>query len=118
MFFHLDTEANLCLKFGTGIRFSLNLRMVFNYLFNFSECDISLNDRIDYLTRARVALQSSSNKTYNEEENELKDKLDVALIQEKIFKQLVKKDDTEKEREKQRELKKLNSQLFDITTVS
>ena len=83
-----------------------------------SECEINLNDRIDYLARARLALQStSSSKTYNEEENELKDKLDVATVQEKIFKQLFKKDEVDKEREKQKELKRLNSQLLDITAV-
>jgi hypothetical protein len=69
-------------------------------LSNYSECEINLNDRIDYLARARLALQSTSNKTYNEEENELKDKLDVATVQEKIFKQLLRKEDVEKEREK------------------
>ncbi len=84
---------------------------------NYSECEINLNDRIDYLARARLALQSTSNKTYNEEENELKDKLDVATVQEKIFKQLLRKEDVEKEREKQKELKRLNSQLLDITAV-
>ena len=87
-------------------------------LSNYSECEINLNDRIDYLARARLALQSTSNKTYNEEENELKDKLDVATVQEKIFKQLLRKEDVEKEREKQKELKRLNSQLLDITAVS
>jgi hypothetical protein len=86
-------------------------------LSNSSECEINLNDRIDYLARARLALQSTSNKTYNEEENELKDKLDVATVQEKIFKQLLRKEDVEKEREKQKELKRLNSQLLDITAV-
>jgi hypothetical protein len=86
-------------------------------LSNYSECEINLNDRIDYLARARLALQSTSNKTYNEEENELKDKLDVATVQEKIFKQLLRKEDVEKEREKQKELKRLNSQLLDITAV-
>jgi hypothetical protein len=86
-------------------------------LSNYSECEINLNDRIDYLARARLALQSTSNKTYNEEENELKDKLDVATVQEKIFKQLLRKEDVEKEREKQKELKRLNSQLLDIKAV-
>ena len=62
-------------------------------------------------------MQSTSNKTFNEEENELKDKLDVANVQEKILKQLLRKEDVEKEREKQKELKRLNSQLFDITNV-
>ena len=47
----------------------------------------------------------------------MKDKLDVALIQEKIYKQLLKKDDVDKNIEKERDAKRLNSELLDITTV-
>ncbi len=78
--------------------------------------DITLNDRINYLTHAIVALQSSLKVSYKEEENELKDKLDIALIQHDIYKQLC-KDVNPNDSTLNDALKLLNSQLFDITKV-
>jgi nuclear pore complex protein Nup155 len=78
--------------------------------------EIILNDRINYLTHAIVALQSSLKISYKEEESELKDKLDIALIQHDIYKQLCKEANSN-DATLTEALKLLNSQLFDITKV-
>lgn len=76
---------------------------------------MQLSERIGYLSRAILALNSSNKFSYKEEESELKDKLDVAMIQQKIFNTLVK---IEPKNDKIfNAIKQLDSQLFDITKV-
>jgi hypothetical protein len=109
----------------------------------YSETQISLKERVEYLTQAIVALNSSSNKLLREATNtttnttttttttnvkdeigELNDKKDVALLQEKIYDELTRllllqssnghNSSTELVQEA---LAQLDSQLYDITKV-
>lgn len=81
----------------------------------YNESPISLKERVHYLTQAIVALNSSSKQACKDEINELNDRKDVALIQEKIYDELLRLDpQTDSVRET---LQQLDSQLFDITKL-
>ena len=80
-----------------------------------SESQITLKERVEYLTQAIVALNSSSKSSVKDEISELNDKKDVALLQEKIYEELSK---VECRNEAiQEALIQLDSQLYDITKV-
>lgn len=82
----------------------------------YSESQISLKERVEYLAQAIVALNSTQKAPNKDELAELNDKKDVALLQEKIYIELSK---IEPRTEAiQEALNQLDSQLFDITKVS
>ncbi len=82
----------------------------------YCESQINLKERVEYLTQAIVALNSSSKTTIKDEIAELSDKKDVALLQEKIYEELYR---IEPRTEAiQDALVQLDSKLFDITKVT
>jgi nuclear pore complex protein Nup155 len=86
---------------------------------------ITLKERVEYLTQAIVSLNSSNNNkssSVKDEINELNDKKDVALLQEKIYEQLARiaqQDTTYRHNDGliQDALLQLDSQLYDITKL-
>ena len=82
----------------------------------YSESQISLKERVEYLTQAIVALNSTQKMAIKDEVSELNDKKDVALLQEKIYIELSQID--QRTDAIQDALIQLDSQLFDITKVS
>lgn len=82
----------------------------------YCESQISLKERVEYLTQAIVALNSSTKSSVKDEIAELNDKKDVALLQEKIFEELNRIEP--KNEAIQEAIIQLDSQLFDITKVS
>ena len=80
---------------------------------------ITLKERVEYLTQAIVALNSSaSSKTpVKDELAELADKKDVALLQERIYEQLRRVDAAQRNECVQEALAQLDSQLYDITRL-
>ena len=80
-----------------------------------SESQISLKERVEYLTQAIVALNSSSKLSVKDEISELNDKKDVALLQEKIYEELSRAEP--RNEAVQEALMQLDSQLYDITKV-
>ena len=82
----------------------------------YSESQITLKERVEYLAQAIVALNSIKKVSVKDELAELEDKKDVALLQEKIYIQL---SQIEPRTDLvQDALVQLDSQLFDITKVS
>jgi len=81
----------------------------------YCESQITLKERVEYLTQAIVALNSSSKSSSKDEISELTDKKDVAMLQEKIYQQLLaiepRTDNV------QEALIQLDSQLYDITKL-
>ena len=57
----------------------------FFIFFIISESQITLKERVEYLTQAIVALNSTQKVSVKDEVSELNDKKDVALLQEKIY---------------------------------
>ena len=87
------------------------------FTFIHSESQITLKERVEYLTQAIVALSSTTvrQQSLNDDIAELNDKKDVALLQEKIYNELsrvVPRTDLI-----QHALVQLDSQLFDITKL-
>jgi hypothetical protein len=82
----------------------------------YSECPISLKERVEYLTQAIVALNSTHKSAAKDEITELNDKKDVALLQEKIYREISMTD--QQATLKEEALQQLDSQLFDITKVT
>lgn len=82
----------------------------------YSESQISLKERVEYLTQAIVALNSTQKVAVKDEVTELNDKKDVALLQEKIYIELSQLDPCTEAI--QDALLQLDSQLFDITKVN
>lgn len=81
----------------------------------YSESQISLKERVEYLTQAIVALNSTQKISVKDEVSELNDKKDVALLQEKIYIDLSQLDP--RTDAVQDALIQLDSQLFDITKL-
>jgi nuclear pore complex protein Nup155 len=89
----------------------------------YSETQITLKERVEYLTQAIVALNSSCkmgaagsmNSSVKDEIAELNDKKDVALLQEKIYDELMRVEP--RNESVQEALNQLDSQLYDITKV-
>jgi hypothetical protein len=81
----------------------------------YSESQISLKERVEYLAQAIVALNSTQKVPNKDELAELNDKKDVALLQEKIYIELSKVDP--RTDLIQDALIQLDSQLHDITKV-
>jgi nuclear pore complex protein Nup155 len=81
-----------------------------------SESQISLKERVEYLTQAIVALNSSSKLSVKDEISELNDKKDVALLQEKIYEELCRMEPITEQI--QEAIIQLDSQLYDITKVT
>ena len=82
----------------------------------YSESQISLKERVEYLTQAIVALNSTQKIAVKDEVTELNDKKDVALLQEKIYIELSQVDP--RTESIQDALLQLDSQLYDITKVN
>jgi len=81
----------------------------------YSESQICLKERVEYLAQAIVALNSTQKVPNKDELAELNDKKDVALLQEKIYIELSKVDPrTDSIHDA---LIQLDSQLYDITKV-
>ena len=80
----------------------------------YSESQISLKERVEYLTQGIVALNSTQKISIKDEVAELNDKKDVALLQEKIYIELSQLERTEAIQDA---LLQLDSQLYDITKV-
>ena len=75
-----------------------------------------MKERVEYLTQAIVALNSTQKVSVKDEVSELNDKKDVALLQEKIYIEL---SQVEPRTDAiQDALVQLDSQLFDITKVN
>jgi len=81
----------------------------------YSESRISLKERVEYLTQAIVALNSTQKIAVKDEVFELNDKKDLALLQEKIYAELGQMEP--RGEAVQDALIQLDSQLFDITKV-
>ncbi|CAF1048882.1 unnamed protein product, partial [Brachionus calyciflorus] len=80
-----------------------------------SASPISLRERVEYLTQAIVALNSSQKSSVKDEIAELNDKKDVALLQEKIYDELSRFEP--RTDAVQDALNQLDSQLYDITKL-
>ena len=80
-----------------------------------SSNQISLRERVEYLTQAIVALNSSQKSSVKDEIAELNDRKDVALLQEKIFDELSKMEP--RNEAIQEALDQLDSKLYDITKL-
>ncbi|RNA00061.1 nuclear pore complex protein Nup155-like, partial [Brachionus plicatilis] len=80
-----------------------------------SATSISLRERVEYLTQAIVALNSSQKSSVKDEIAELNDRKDVALLQERIFEELGKIEPRTEAIQEAMGL--LDSRLYDITKL-
>jgi len=81
----------------------------------YSESQVSLKERVEYLTQAIVALNSTQKMAVKDEVFELNDKKDLALLQERIYVELSQMEP--RTEAVQDAIVQLDSQLFDITKV-
>ncbi len=81
----------------------------------YSESQVSLKERVEYLTQAIVALNSTQKMAVKDEVFELNDKKDLALLQERIYVELSQMEP--RSEAVQDAIVQLDSQLFDITKV-